>query len=130
MRFQRGEAPPEPYFAEHRETVSGAHAKRFDVPVQAQANVVNVTVALDARTHGLPLPEVAPAQLSVRLLGPDGAAVREATLDMRAPEASLVAEALAPGLYKLEVKGNGFSQDLDGRTYGAGYVVTIDIAYG
>ena len=38
-------------------------------------------------------------------------------------------QSLAPGLYKVEVEGIGVSQDLDGQTYGSGYVATIDILY-
>lgn len=127
--FQRGEAGLEPYFQEYREIVAGPHAKLFDVPVDASLNLVNVTVQLDSRTNGLPVPEASPAQLEVRLLDPAGVAVREAVLDTRTPTVSLVAEDLAPGLYKVEIEGVGFSQDLDGQTYGSGYVVTVDVAY-
>ena len=127
--FQRADAVLEPYFHEYREIVAGSHAKLFDVPVDATPNVVNVTILLDPRTNGLPVPDASPAQLTVRLLDPSGAPVREATLDTRTPAASLVAEDLAPGLYKVEVEGIGVSQDLDGQTYGSGYVVTIDILY-
>lgn len=119
----------DPYFHEYREVVAGQHAKTFDVPVDAPAALVNVTMLLDARTHGLPVPDASPAQLDVRLLDPTGAPVKEARVDARAPQASLVATDLAPGLYRVEVEGFGASQQLDGQEYGAGYVVTIEILY-
>lgn len=129
FRFSRANEPLEPYFQEYHEVVAGEHLKRFDVPVDAPARLVNVTVQLDSRTNGLPVPGTPAAQLTARLLDPAGAVVREATLDTRTPVASLVAENAEPGLYALEVEGFGAAQDLDGETYGAGYVATIEVLY-
>lgn len=127
--FSRSGDPLAPYFQEYHEVVAGEHAKSFDVPVDAQARRVNVTLQLDSRTNGLPVPGAPPAQLDARLVAPDGTIVREARLDARAPEAALAVEDVAPGMYRLDVEGFGASQELDGQAYGAGYVVTIEVAY-
>lgn len=127
--FQRGEAALDPYFMEYREIVAGSHTKLFDVPVDAAANLVNVTIQLDGRTNGLPIPDAAPAQLRAQLLSPAGVVLREAALDVRAPVANLLLQDAEPGLYHVQVDGFGASQDLDGHTYGSGYVVTIDVGY-
>lgn len=127
--FQGATGPMEPYFREYREVIAGQHAKRFDVPVDAPATLVNVTILLDARTNGLALPEVAPARLDVRLLDPAGALIGEAQLDARRPQAELLAGPLEPGLYAVMVEGFGASQDLEGDDYGAGYVVSVEIVY-
>lgn len=127
--FQRDEVAREPYFKEYREVVSGSHSRLFEVPVDSPANLVNVTVVLDARSNGLPVPEAAPTRLTVRLLDPAGATLREAQLDARQSAASLVLENAAPGLYRVQVDGFGASQDLDGETYGSGYEVRVDVGY-
>lgn len=128
--FQRGEVALDPYFKEYREVVAGSHSKLFEVPVEAQASVVNVTVQLDARTNGLPVPDATPARLRVQLVDPSGATLREAELDARTPAASLVLEDAPPGLYQVRIDGFGASQDLEGETYGSGYVVMVEVAYG
>lgn len=127
--FQRGDAALEPYFMEYHEIVSGSHSKVFDVPVDAPASLVNVTIVLDTRSNGLPVPDAAPARLTVRLVDPAGATVGEAELDAQESAANLVLEDAAPGLYRLQVDGFGASQDVDGATYGSGYVVTVDVGY-
>jgi len=127
--FQRADAPPDPFYKEHRAVVSGPHEKLFDVPVDARAALVNVTVALDARTSGLAAGAVSPAQLELRLLDPAGAPLAHARVDAREPQARLVVEDVAPGLHRVEVKGLGAAQDLDGKTYGASYLLTIEILY-
>lgn len=122
--------PPEPYYKEYREDVSGSHLKLFEVPVGSPARLVNATVMLDARMHGLPVPGTTPAQLDVRLLDPDGAPLREVRLDPQHPEASLVLEdVMRAGTYLLEVRGVGASEEVDGSRYGAGYLASIEIVY-
>lgn len=123
------DAARDPYYKEHREVVSGAHNKTFDVPVEAGATLTNVTIALDARTNGLPLPDSAVAQLDVVLLSAAGEALHGATIDGQHPRASLLVADLPPGLYHVEVKGFGAAPELDDRTYGAGYVLTIEVVY-
>jgi len=123
------DATREPYYKEHREVVSGEHARAFEVPVDAAGSLVNVSIVLAARTNGLPLPDASFARLDVTLLDPAGEAVERAVLDARTPSASLVADGLAPGDYLVEVKGVGAAPEADGRTYGASYVLTIEVAY-
>lgn len=127
--FARDASPLEPYYRESREVLSGEHAKVFDVPVEALARLVNVTVELDARRNGLPMPDATLARLDVRLVDPAGAILREARLDPRTPAASLVAEDVPPGLYRVEVEGFGASQDFEGQTYGAAYVLAVEVVY-
>lgn len=123
------DAPRDPYYKEHREVVSGAHNKTFDVPVDVRAALANVTIALDARTNGLPLPESAVAQLDVVLLSPGGEPLGGTAIDMQHRSASLLVEDLAPGTYHVRVSGFGAAPELDGRTYGAGYLLTIEVVY-
>jgi hypothetical protein len=130
LGFAEGEpGPREPYYKEHRGLVAGEHAARYELPVEAGAEMANVTVLLDARTNGLPLPDAAPASLQVALLAPDGARVREAELDAQNPRAVLALEGPPAGLYVVEVRGLGAAPEVDGRTYGAAYVVGAEVLY-
>jgi hypothetical protein len=128
LGFQRDQLPPDPYYKEYRELLAGEHHKDFAIPVDQQAAQVLVEVALTNRDQGLPLPQ-APASLQVRLLAPDGTVLDEAQLDATRSEATLVVEDLAPGRYLARVDGIGASQDLDGRPYGAEYLLTVEIVY-
>lgn len=123
------DAPRDPYYKEHREVVSGAHNKTFDVPVDAGATLTNVTITLDPRTNGLPLPESAVAQLDVALFSPEGEALHAAAIDGQHPRASFLVSDLEPGVYQVEVRGFGAAPELDGRAYGAGYVLAIEVLY-
>lgn len=123
------DAPRDPYYKEHREVVDGAHNKTFDVPVEAGATLTNVTITLDPRTNGLPLPESAIAQLDVAVVSPEGEALGGAVIDGQHPRASLLLADLEPGVYHVEVRGFGAAPELDGRAYGAGYLLAIEVLY-
>lgn len=126
----RGETPaPDPYYKEHRAIISGQHDEEYPVPVEAGAREVNVTLALDARTQGLPVPEAAPARVRLEILDGAGARLGEATLDADQPTASLVLE-LAAGDYVARVSGVGASQAVQGEDYGAGYLLSVEVLYG
>lgn len=124
-----GDAPREPYYKEHREIVSGEHARSFELPIEATPNRLNATLLLQTRTNGLPLPDAMVAQLRVTLLDPAGEALGTAAVDGRRPQASLVVEDLAPGSHAVLVEGVGAAPELDGRTYGAGYILTLEVEY-
>ena len=119
----------EPFYKEYREILAGEHHKDFVIPVEAGANVVNVSVSLRSRAEGIPLPNTVPAQLHVTLLAPDGSALDEASLDARAPDANLTANDVPPGQYLARVDGLGASQPVDGQEYGASYVLATEVTY-
>lgn len=122
---------PEPYYKEHRASVSGEHEREYAFEVQEGASVVNVTLALYARGNGLPLPDAAPARLDLELRDASGRVLQRAALDAQRPVASLAPEgALPAGAYVARVTGVGASQTLEGDAYGAAYALTIEVLYG
>lgn len=129
LGFGAGTLPPEPYYKDYRELLAGEHHKDFPLPVEQQARAAIVTVVLQTRDQGLPLPGASPATLTVRILAPDGAILEEAQLDAQRTNASLALDDLAPGRYLARVDGFGVSQDLDGQAYGAEYLLTAEILY-
>lgn len=130
LGFAAGEpAPREPFVREERVLVDGEHARDFDVPVEPGARLVNVSIALEPRTNGLPLPEASPARLHVALLGPDGGAIHGAILDARRTNATLLVEAPAAGPHAVAVRGWGFAPEVDGDPYGARYRLVVEVLY-
>lgn len=124
------EAPPEPYYWEYRSTVAPQHERTYAVNVGPRAALLNATLALESRTNGLPLPDAAPAQLTLALLAPSGTVVRSTQLDMQRPSASILVEEFAErGAYTLRVHGGGASGDIEGSDYGSAYVLTVEVLH-
>lgn len=129
-RLTGQEEPREPYYKEHRAAISGQHDASYEFPVEAGTSLVNVTLALDLRTQGIALPERAPAQLRLELLDAADVLLDAVTLDAEHPTASLVAEAPSTaGTYRARVTGFGVSQAIEGDDYGAGYLLSVEVAY-
>lgn len=118
-----------PYYKEHRAVVDGEHAEAYPFLVEEGARLVNVTLALDARTNGLPLPETPLEWLDVKLVAPDGVILREARLDANAPTATLVVEQPAAGEHRAQITGFGASERIDGEDYGSAYVLAVEVLY-
>ncbi|HUR68629.1 MAG TPA: hypothetical protein VM370_05225 [Candidatus Thermoplasmatota archaeon] len=129
MPFARDPLPAEPYYKEYRELVAGEHHKDFEIPVDRDARALSVNVTLQSNDHGLPLPGAVPAQLKVAILAPDGSVLDEAALDPRTASAQLAAAGLAPGRYLARVDGFGASEPIDGKEYGAAYVLVVEVQY-
>ena len=119
----------EPYFAQHREVVDGEHERRFAFPVEDGAALVNVTIVMDPRTNGLPLPEAAPARLDVAVLSPSGEALNGAILDAQRRSATFAVPAPVAGAHTVAIQGFGAAPEVDGERYGASYVLTIEVVY-
>lgn len=130
LGFARDAPAQEPYYKEYRQMLAGEHHKDFPLPLNAFATNVTASFVLTTRDQGLALPGSAPAALTVSLLAPDGTVLDTARLDAKTVRANLTATDLVPGGYLVRVDGFGASQDLDGRTYGAEYILTIEARYG
>ena len=127
--FARDDALPEPYYKEHSELLAGEHHMVYEVPVEAGAKILDVVATLDARTHGLPLPDAAPARLRVALLAPDGAELAFAELDPQNARGNLTVVMPDAGIHLVRVDGFGASQPVEGEAYGASYTLVSEVAY-
>lgn len=119
----------DPYYKEWRSFVDGSHMKLYEIPVEAGATVLNVTVLLDPRTNGLPLPDLVLARLDLSLSDPAGAPVVEGEVDVQRRVASLVVQDPVPGTYIAQVSGLGTSEEIDGARYGDAYTLTAEVTY-
>jgi hypothetical protein len=129
LRLGTDAPPPDPYYQEYRELLAGEHHKDFPLPVEQPARTVLVTVALQTRDQGLPLPDASPASLRITILAPDGTPLQEADLDAQHTHATLALTDVGPGRYLARADGFGASQDLDEKPYGAEYVLSAEILY-
>lgn len=119
----------EPYYKEWRSFVDGSHLMVYDVPVEAGATTLNVSVVLDPRTNGMPLPDLVLARLDLSLSDPSGAPLLHAEVDVQHRSASLVLSEPAPGRYVVQVSGVGTSQEIDGTRYGDAYTLSAEVLY-
>lgn len=128
--LQRAEAAPPPYFKEYRASVAPDHAANYSFDVGSRAQLVNVTVRLEAEGGGLPVPGFSPARLHVTLLDADGVSQAAADVDARAPNASLLVETIERrGAWSVVVDGFGASGAIEGVDYGASYVLGIEVVH-
>lgn len=124
----RGESPaPEPVYLERSAVVNASHEARWPVPVGERAAALNVTLRLDARA--LPGVVAPPARLAVAVLSPTGVPLHEAVVDATRPVLAFETRDLAErGEYVVHVRGQGFSESLQGQGYGASYVLTMEVS--
>lgn len=128
----RGDAPdvPLPWYDEWHDTVLPQHERAYDVPVDAGARLLNVTLALTMHDGGAGVPTVSPAALRLTVRDPTGAEVGVARADATTPRASVLIDAPGtPGTYRVTVQGVGLSETVDGAPVGAGYALTAEVLY-
>ena len=123
----RGDAPaPEPVFLERSAVVNATHEAAWPVEVGERASALNVTLRLE--TRALPGFLGPPARLDVSVLTPSGQALHAGTVDATHPTFTFRTEELAErGQYVVHVRGQGFSESLQGQGYGASYVLTMEV---
>lgn len=129
LQIGRGPAAPDPFYREHRAQVQGEHDERYPLDVDPGATLLNITLLLDARTNGLPLPDTPLARLTLDLHDPSGTLVQSIDVVPDRPTAILRHADPMPGTYDVRIRGIGFSQALDGKDYGAAYLLALEIQY-
>lgn len=124
-----GDAPREPYYKDWRSWVDGSHTASYEVSVEDGAETLNLTIVLEPRTNGMPVPNVVVARLDLSLTDPQGTPLLEGEVDVQRRVASLVVADPAPGVYTLQVSGIGSSREVDGTRYGDAYTVSAEVVY-
>lgn len=125
-----GDAPREPYYKEWRAVLEREHDRRHEFPVEEGASALRVAFNMSGRANGLPLPQEAPARVTVEVLDARGEALGRFVADPPRPALDVTLPGpLAGGTYAVRVQGLGVSHDLEGSSYGASYVLAVEVPY-
>lgn len=128
LRKADEQAPP--YYQEYHEMVAPQHERVYEAPVAEGALLLNVTLMLRAKETPVQAAQPPPAQLTVTLLDPAGNPLKTAAIDARTPQASLLLQVPEAGAYAVKVRGGGLATTVEGKDYGAAYVLSVEALYG